>query len=148
MIIVTQVTINQMATVATLSAQSFASAGSVLAVERASVKRFSFPIGGFLEVEALNTCMLLEPVLSVVDSPRGPYKFIGCRWLPGFGQWQWHSSRGLFATADWAAARVNAAISEKAAARSAANVAFFLSRGALLAAAAMAALARAWAVAT
>ena len=78
MIIVKQVTINQTATVATHSVPSFASAGSVLAVESARVKSFSFPIGSFLEVEALNTCMLLEAVLLAVDSPRGPPGFFGC----------------------------------------------------------------------
>ena len=72
MIIVKQITINHMATVATHSAPSFSSVGSVLAVERARVKSFSFPIRGFFEVMALNTGVLMESMLPAVKSPRGP----------------------------------------------------------------------------
>ena len=83
MIIIKQVTINQMATVATHSAPSFTGAGSVLAVDRSRIKSLAFPVRGFFEVVALNAGVPLESMRPAVGSPRGPLGFFGCCWLPG-----------------------------------------------------------------
>ena len=78
MIIVKQVTINQMVTVATHSAPSFASAGSVFVMERARIESFALPIGGGFEVKRLNASVLLETTLPAIDSTRGPLRSVGC----------------------------------------------------------------------